>query len=148
MIVTHFRLGQVSELRKKLNAALMHQLFQLRIVVGEEIEMVGSPKILPLKQQGSPRTQQQQGCHRAQTAWTGEPLKALAPASIGDLVVILEIGDKLRRSEIQRRGAPPFLLPSGALALKEEAVLQGRDEFLRPAAKIAEVCFAMAGHGD
>src|SRR4030095_9927298 len=69
-------------------------------------------------------------------------------ASVGNLVVVLEKGHKHSGREVQRRGATPLVLPRIILPLAEEAVLEGRDHFLRRAVIISVIGLVASGHGD
>src|SRR6266542_1679226 len=75
-------------------------------------------------------------------------MSAQTMSRVGDLVVVLDVGDEAARVEVEARRAASLLLPLVALPLVESAPLDRRDELLRVAKVVAVVGLVAAGQGD
>jgi hypothetical protein len=68
-------------------------------------------------------------------------------AGVGDLIMVLEKSHEYSRLQVQRRGPTPLALPLVILPLVEEAILEGRDDFLWRAVIIGVIGLAASGQG-
>ena len=143
----HFWLGQAWELTERRGAPFSGEPGESR-KVGKVKKRRRRCELLFLEEHRRARPQQQQGGERFIEARAGEGVTAQPKARVGNLVVILEKGDKRRRREVQGWGAAPLLLPFIVLSLVQVAILEGGDEFLRRAQIIRVIGFLASGHGD
>ena len=117
-------------------------------MVGEEEERAGGGELLALEQHRRARRQQRQRRQGAEPAGAGQVVQPQAAGRVGDLIVILQEYDEVRRRHAQGGRAAPLLLPLVALALVEVAVLDGRDELLGRPVIIGVIRLVVAGQGD
>src|SRR5688572_6709609 len=117
-------------------------------MVREILERPGRPELLALEKHGRPRTEQQESGCRAQQRRMCELIEPRAGGGVGDLIVVLQIDDELRWSEIHGRRAAALLLPFVMLSLIKKSALQRRHELLRRSAIVRVVRLSLPGERD
>src|SRR4051794_15980058 len=99
-------------------------------MIGEKQKWGGRGELLPLKQQRRRWSQQRQRANGAVSPRRRHLMKPSSERGIGHLVVVLDIGDKRLRGEIECSRTPPLLLPGVPLPLIQVAILRTGNELL------------------
>ena len=137
-----------AELREELRPALLHQPGELVGVVGEVEERAGGGELLPLEEHR--RARRRAAAARSSPCsgpgsvrrWSRSPSRR-----VRDLVVVLQVGDERRRGRSNVGVPRRFFWPAVALALEEQAPLDGRDELLGRAEVVAVIPLGAARSG-
>src|SRR6185436_6574549 len=102
-----------------------------RVMVSEIVKRTGGSEFFSLKEHRRSWAKQEQGRDGSKASRVGNLMQTLPAKGIGDLIVILDVIDEIRRMQIKGGGSPNFLLPLIPLPLVKEAPFQTGDQFLR-----------------
>src|SRR5262245_60351544 len=105
-------------------------------------------ELLALKEHGGAGREQEQGCQRAMAPRTRQAVQPQPAAGVRHLIMVLDVSDETGRLDIEARIPPSPLLPRVVLALEQIAPLDGGEQFLRRAQKVAVIALMVPGKGD
>src|SRR5207253_2491229 len=114
-------MGNTRKLREKIGAPLLDKRCKLLVVIGKIKEGSRCAVFLPLKQHRRVGTEKKQRGYRPVLPRRSQLVQPRAGSGIRELIVILNVGHKRGRSEVQRDGASMIALPDVVLPLIEKS---------------------------
>ena len=145
----HFGSILVGELQHEFAAAFAYRAGEFAGMAGEDSERESPHHIPALERTWACRAQEPQCCHRsiAGRDWKGAEMRR-DRTEVGELVVILQKGNKEFRIEAKRRRTARMILPGVILSLVKISIFGRGDEFLRTAEMVTEVGLAASCERD